>query len=74
MVPGPAMPPAASSSFWSLRLVVDGPLHVVVGLDERLQHHLAVAPVLELVAGGRTSSERMVGASVIVDVLLRWYV
>ena len=35
-----------------LGLVVDRPLHLVVGLDERLQHHLAVAPVLELVRQG----------------------
>ena len=32
-----------------LGLVVDGPLQVVLGLDEGLEQHLAVAPVVELV-------------------------
>ena len=54
MVPGPVMPPAASSSFSQLGLVVDRSLHGLVAVDEGLQHHLAVAPVVELVLPGRT--------------------
>jgi hypothetical protein len=49
------------------------PLDLFIGLEQGLDEHLAVPPVLELVAECELD-ERIVGASVIVEVLFRWYV
>ena len=47
--PGPAMPPASTISFSSRAWWAVGPVDLVGRLDQRLQQHLAIAPVVELV-------------------------
>ena len=67
------MPPASTMMLLQPRLVRRGAVDLVGRLDERLEQHLAVAPVVELVLEDELS-ERIVGASVIWLVLLRWNV
>ena len=73
MVPGPVMPPAASSSFCSLAWWSTARC-TASSLSMRDCSIISPSRQSSSSSARQNLSERMVGASVIVDVLLRWYV